>query len=307
LDEGYRVISMKILIAFVILTVFPAAFAQIGGTEFVKVPEGAISKVDTEIYAKIENWGHERVFVALPEGWKIDDIQQGVTSYPVRYYGLIELYGVPYGDTPLGRGDVYTYTWTYYGFSTARTIEVAGRTGWYLKPNEGIIINIKVNDIGVGGGIIDPFKIERENPGIKVDRWNQRFLLTVTKNGFITAPWIVEGGVLTEASPAPYSEAKKRGSYKYYEDFEIKYTGIKWNQWFEFKNSVSTLLSPKPLAATDLEFYPIEKKNILRPVFRVDNFKTIMYAYDWERDRKIEGIVLLRDDFKDVPEWFKWF
>ncbi|MFH1773873.1 MAG: hypothetical protein ABH874_02805 [Methanobacteriota archaeon] len=298
---------MKILIAFVILTVFPAAFAQIGGTEFVKVPEGAISKVDTEIYAKIENWGYERVFVALPEGWKIDDIQQGVTSYPVRYYGLIELYGVPYGDTPLGRGDVYTYTWTYYGFSTARTIEVAGRTGWYLKPNEGIIINIKVNDIGVGGGIIDPFKIEKENPGIKVDRWEQRFLLTVTKNGFITAPWIVEGGVLTEASPAPYSEAKKRGSYKYYEDFEIKYTGIKWNQWFEFKNSVSTLLSSKPLAATDLEFYPIEKKNILRPVFRVDNFKTIMYAYDWKRDRKIEGIVLLRDDFKDVPEWFKWF
>ncbi|MFQ5816097.1 MAG: hypothetical protein ACE5G7_06320, partial [Candidatus Hydrothermarchaeaceae archaeon] len=42
--------------------------------EMVAVPEGSISNVDTTIDAKIENVGFDRIFVSLPIGWVIDDV-----------------------------------------------------------------------------------------------------------------------------------------------------------------------------------------------------------------------------------------
>ncbi len=297
----------KAIVFLIILAVLPGVFAQYSGLEYVQTPEGSLNKIDTQVEASIENWGLERVFVAVPEGWTISEFKYpfGGTSYPLRFYATryFELWGLPYdSNSLLGSGQVYDSN----SAQTAVFDTIGGRQGWYLKPNEGITVKFGVENIDINGGIIDPFRLERENPDIRVVRWHQRFILNVSEIGFITAPWVVEGAPLTEASPAPYSAASGRGASKYYMDFEKTVSAPKWDAWFEVKSPLSSLLITK-LAPTDLQFSSIRKIGTVRPVFRVTNFRTITYAYEWKRYEKIEGMTLWRNDFADVPDWFEWF
>lgn len=294
----------KFLAAFIILAAFPAVFAQTRGLEFITLPEGAINRVDTIIDAKIENWGYDKVFLALPSGWQIDEFEQGVSSYAVRETGIWLVYG-EYFDLAPSRLEEKVYDSK--GFQTKFYHEIGGRTGWYLKPNEGVIIHAKINQISTSGGSINVLKIEKENPGIKVIKWKQRFLLNISSNGFITAPWTVDGATLIESSPAAYSDLSKKGARIYYEDFEIAHTGPKWNEWFDFKNSLTSLLSSRHLAETNLQFFPVVKTKVAKPVFIAENYKKIMYGYLWERDTITQGAELSRNDFRNIPDWFKWF
>lgn len=305
---------MKRLIIFlVILSTYPTALAQSGGLEYLKIPEGAINRIDTQIEANIENWGLQRVFVALPEGWEVSETALldethsfGGTSYPVRFYATRywRLWGLPSEeDTLMGRREVFDSN----RVQDAVFAEVMGRQGWYLKPNEAIKVVFGVKDIGTGGGIVDPTILERENPHIRVVKWYQKFILNVSEQGFITAPWVVKGAALTESIPAPYSSSSGRGAFKYYVDFEKTVSAPKWDRWFEIKNPISTFMTTKSLASTDLQFLPIRKIGTLRPVFKVTDFRTITYAYEWKRDVKVEGWIPGRNDFADVPDWFEWF
>jgi hypothetical protein len=311
MDERGRM--KRLIILLVILGSYPAAQAQYGGLEYLQVPEGAINRIDTYVEANIENWGLQRVFVALPEGWKVSETalidgthSLGGTAYPVRFYATRywELWGLPTEEnTMLGRREVFDSN----KVQDVIFAEVAGRQGWYLKPNEAIKVVFGVKGIALGGGIIDPTRLERENPNIRVVRWYQRFIMNVSKQGFVTAPWVILGAALTEATPAPYSAASGRGAFKYYVDFEKTVSAPKWDRWFELRTPLSYVLTPKPLAATTLEFPEIKKIGIVRPVFKVGNYRLITYAYEWKRDVKIEGWRPWRNDFADVPSWFEWF
>jgi hypothetical protein len=211
---------------------------------------------------------------------------------------------LPYeSNSLLGSGQVYDSN----SVQTAVFDTIGKRQGWYLKPNEGIKVTFGVENIGSGGGIIDPFVIERENPNIRVVRWYQKFIINVSEVGFITAPWVVKGAPLTEASPAPYSASSRRGASKYYVDFEKTVSAPKWDAWFEVKSPLSSFLITKSLASTDLQFSSTKRIDTIRPVFRVYDFREISYAYEWKRDEKIEGMTLWRNDFTDVPDWFEWF
>ncbi|MFQ6105665.1 MAG: hypothetical protein ACE5NL_01160 [Candidatus Hydrothermarchaeaceae archaeon] len=296
---------MKSLIpVLAVLICFPYALATVG-MEPLKVPEGAISKVDTYLIdTKIENWGYDRVFVALPEGWEIDPIEQSAIGYKVRDFPeMWEAYGRPYNQT---YGELKRWVYTYSGEESKLYKSIAGRQGWYLLPNEGMRLNIKVGEISTGGGDIDPLKIERENPGIKVIKWKQRFIMEVSSKGFITAPWVVINSALAESSPAVYS-LYGLGASRYYEDYTISPDVTKWDKWFTFRNSLSGIFSSKPLAATNLEFLPSEEVRYIKPVWKIDTLRKIMYGYQWERDKEIQGIYVWRNDFKDVPAWFEWF
>ena len=159
---------MRFIILLILAVSFPVCYAQYGGLEYIKVSAGTINNVDTVIEANIENWGTKKVFVALPEGWKIYELATlKQTSYPVRIYvtRYWELFGLPHEETsPIGRGEVFD-------FKTEQTkgyTEVAGRQGWYLRPNEAISIGITVKDISTSGGMIDPIKIEKENTCIRI-------------------------------------------------------------------------------------------------------------------------------------------
>ncbi len=81
----------------------------------------------------------------------------------------------------------------------------------------------------------------------------------------------------------------------------------RWDAWFEIKNPISAFMATKSLASTDLQFSPIRKIGTVRPVFKVTNFRTITYAYEFKRDEKTVGMTLWRNDFLDVPDWFEWF
>jgi hypothetical protein len=303
----------SVILALAVLMSFSVVAAQTG-LEMLEVPQGTISGVDTKIEAKLENWGYHRIFVALPLGWTPDLVETSAKSYPVREEGLWRIYGLPYDKKSLlGRGEVFTGKGiAESGFPTKLTIQIGNRYGWWLKPNEGIIIKVKVNNIG-GSGTIDPQKIEKENPGIKVIRWYQQFTLKISSPGFVTAPWTVEKATLIESSPAPYSS--ELGKEKVYYE---KYTGEPevdipdWDEWFTFKNSLAPIFSLTPLVSLKMEYYPEEigeVETVLKPVWRVDKIEDIVYAYEWKRDRELEGIVFWRDQLitGSIPDWFEWF
>lgn len=300
----------QLLLFLALMILMPAALAYTGGLDTVQIPEGKIDRVDTWlINTKVENWGYDKIFVALPAKWVLDGVEQGVTSYPVREYGLWTIYGEPNDMTPRQLND---WVYMYMGYQTKHSktlVDETGysRTGWYLLPNEGIIINVRVNRIDTAGGEIDPFKIEKNNPGIKIKRWQQRFKLEISAKGFITAPWTVKDAKLTEASPKVYSELGEKGAYRYYDDFNIEYSTQKWDVWFVFNNSLSQVLANELLAQTNTEFKSIQRTEIVKPVWKVDVFNPIMYGYEWEEGVEIAGIQLWRNELKDVPAWFEWF
>lgn len=303
----------RLIILLAILWSYPDVWAQIGILDYLQIEEGSISRIDTRIEAEIENWGLQRVFIALPKNWVVSDTaildgthKFGGTSYPLRFYATRywQLWGLPTeSDTPMGRGEVFDSKTA----EDAIFTQIAGRQGWYIRPNERIKVVFDVKNIPLAGGIIDPTKLERENPNIRVVRWYQRFIMNISKQGFITAPWVVQGAALTEATPAPYSAASGRGAFKYYVDFEKTISAPRWDRWFKLETSLSSALTPQPLAPTTLELPEIKKIGIIKPVFKVNTYRLITYAYEWKRDVKIEGWRPWRNDFIDVPNWFQWF
>jgi len=276
--------------------------------EYLQPTDGSISEVESHLDIKVENWGYDRVFIALPEGWKLDEITgYKVRSYPVRESGLWRIYGFKYDSSSL-LGSKKVYNPRYYtGPITKPPSTIGDRTGWWLRPNEGIIIDAIV-DLPTSGEYIDPLYLEKRNPGIKVQRWNQEFTLTVTDPGFITAPWMVKGATLTSDSPAAYSDARKKGAGTYYEDFEPTYNVPEWNAWYSFSSPLTEALED-PVKTTKRGYYPMkEKMQTPIPVWKVENIKPIYYAYEWKRGKTIRGITSFsRDDFKGTPEWFEWF
>lgn len=279
------------------------------GIGLLKVPEGSISSVDTEIEATIENWGYDKVFVALPEKWSLNKIKSSVKSFPVREAGLWRIYGMPRSSkSMLGRGEVFTGN----GFTSGNPAKIetiiGKRTGWWLKPNEGILINIYVDKISTDGDIIDPLKIEKENPSIRVVRWYEGFIINVDSPGFITAPWTVEGATLVESYPAVYSSSGKEAYDVYYEDYQQDEPNVPaWDEWFKLKNSLADILTKSTLAPIDIEFPPVGGAVTIKPVWRVDTTADITYAYEWNSYKKVKGITVWRDNALDVPEWFELF
>ncbi len=282
------------------------------GFEMVKVPTGEISTVDTVIDAKLENIGFDRVFVALPVGWQLDEVNSYAKSYAVRESGLWRIYGDPFSSTSLlGSGKVYKEK----GIRTKLSDTVGDREGWWLRPNEGVIIHAEIDSISTGGGSIDPQEIEKNNPSIIVKKWVQEFTLTPSSTGFITAPWTVEGAALTIAAPAPVSDATQPLGDLYFEDYEPGETQAhaevpRWDEWFVLENSISKFMSSKSIVSMEPEVTPTEEINVtttITPVWRIEDLAPIFYGYEWERDKEIKGITMLGPSFAAVPEWFDWF
>jgi len=304
------VIEVKwwLLLISIVLLSFQVAHAE-EGIGMLKVPQGSISTVDTEIEATIENWGYDKIFVALPEGWTIDTLRSGATrSYPVREKGIWRIYGI---KAFLGYGKIDVFTGKGYetGYMPLKPSTTVGdREGWYLRPNEGINIDIYVSGISTSGGVIDPLKIEKENPSIRVIKWYEVFTLEVGTVGFITAPWIVEGAALVEG-PAPYSSSGKEASDVFYDKYQREEMDVPaWDEWFDLKNSLVYMLTKTTLAPIDLEFPSTEEVEVtIKPVWRVDTMADIRYAYEWKSYQKVKGMTLWRDAALDVPEWFELF
>lgn len=298
-----------LFISSILLLSFQVAYAAGEGIGVLEVPEGSISTVDTQIEATIENWGYDKIFVALPDGWTINPLKSSVNSFPVRETGLWRIYGMPgSGKTMLGRGDVFTGQGFTSGNPAKGATIVAERQGWWLRPNEGLLIDIYIDEIATSDGVIDPLKIEKENPSIRVIKWYEVFILELDTAGFITAPWIVEGASLVESNPAPYSSSGKEGSV-YYDKYQIEETDVPaWDEWFDFKNSLVYMLTKTTLAPIDLEFQSTEDVEVtIKPVWRVDTIADIRYAYEWKSYQKVTGMTLWRDTALDVPEWFELF
>jgi hypothetical protein len=286
-------------------------FAQ-EGFGLLEVPTGSIGTVDTEIEATIENWGYNKIFVALPDGWSINNEKSGATrSYPVREIGLWRIYGrSDDGSSLLGRGEVFTGKGFQSGNPIKPTTTIGTREGWYLRPNEGIDINIYVSDIG-SGAVIDPLKIEKENPQVRVITWYESFTVEVAEPGFITAPWTVEGAALVESFPAAYSSAGQEGAEVYYEKYQKEVADAPaWDEWLSLKNSLVFQMTDTRLAPLDLEFQSLDESEVVvtvKPVWRVDNLQDITYAYEWKSYKKVESATLWRDIALDIPEWFELF
>jgi hypothetical protein len=312
--KSVMVMELKQWLLFIstLLLSFQATYAT-EGIGMLEVPDGSISTVDTEIEATIENWGYDRIFVALPEGWTINKMKSGaVKSFAVRETSLWRIYGMPgSGKSMLGRGEVFTGKGFASGYPTKIETTVGGRQGWYLKPNEGLLIDIYVSGISTGGGIIDPLKIEKENPSIRVVKWYESFTLELSTQGWITAPWTVEGAALVESSQAPYSSSGNEKTIYYYNYQEEVADVPAWDEWFDLKNSLAYAMTKTALAPIDLEFLSIEDADdtgvTIKPVWRVDTLADITYAYEWRSYRKVKGITLWRDAVTDIPEWFELF
>jgi hypothetical protein len=300
-----------LLILSVVLLGCGAASAQ-EGFELLKVPTGSIKNVDTEIGATIENWGYDKIFVALPDGWSINNEKSGATrSYAVREASLWRIYGRK--DDPsslLGSGEVFTGTGFQSGNPIKPTNTLGTREGWWLRPNEGVDIDIYVSSIS-GEGTIDPLKIEKENPSIRVIRWYESFKIEVSEPGFITAPWTVEGAALVESSRAVYSSAGKEGANVYYEKYQKETADAPaWDEWFNLKNSLVYQMTDTRLASIDLELPSLDAEDVvvtIKPVWRVDNLGDITYAYEWKSYKKVESVTIWRDTALDIPEWFELF
>lgn len=285
------------------------------GFEMMVVPEGSISSVDTVIDAKIENVGFDRIFVALPSGWVINDLNTFASSYAVLETGLWRKYGDPLDATsPLGSGLVYKET----GTQTKLYNTLNNRQGWWLRPNEGVKLRVAIDSLSCSGAI-DPLAIEKENPSIIVKKWEQEFTITPSATGFITAPCVVENSALKVASPAPVSDVSQKPGTIYYQEYDptkdvaqVQLGEVpSWDAWFSLTGSLSSTLSTKSIVGMEPVFNKTEAEDIVvtqTPVWRIDDLRDIVYAYEWERGKRISGIELIKGaTFAEVPEWFDWF
>ncbi|MEE8322216.1 MAG: hypothetical protein V3R57_01145 [Candidatus Bathyarchaeia archaeon] len=283
--------------------------------EMVEVPEGSVGTIDTVIDAKIENVGFERIFVALPDGWVINDVNTYARSFAVLEEGLWRKYGDPLDRySPLGSGLVYDET----GLLTKQYYSLGTSVGWWLRPNEGVDIQVAIDSVSCSGNI-DPQAIEEENRYIIVKKWEQEFTITPSDTGFITAPCVVERAALISAAPAPISDVSQIPSAIYYQDYDPSADTSNvnlgevpsWDDWFTLTGSLSSTLSTKSIVGMEPVFDSSDADDVVltqTPVWRIEDLRDIFYTYKWERGKSISGIELITGaTFADVPEWFDWF
>ncbi len=299
---------MRVSLLLIFLLSLPLLHAQ-EGLELLEVPQGSISQVESYLEAKIENIGYDRVFVALPQGWEIDPVEYYVRAYPVRESNLWRIYSTPKKYTDLLRKG-YVFRSTY--IQTKQTTDIAGRKGWWLKPNEGIVIKLKLSL--PASGEVDPLKIQKQHPDIIVRSWKQEFILKVASPGIIEAPWVVKGATLISASPAPLGDTrkiKKNSNFYYVESYREKYRRSydvpDWDEWIPLRNPLALAFKPSYSLDSFPEISQPGEVETVKPVWRVDDIRDITYEYEWKQGRTIEGIKLYRDDFANLPAWFEWF
>lgn len=280
------------------------------GAELMEVPEGSVSKVTSTLDARIENVGYDRVFVALPSGWEVDTAESSVRSYAVREYGLWRIYSSPIeGKDLLEEGHVYDI----FDYQQTRfTTKLGEQYGWWVRPNEGLKMSLELTL--PSSGEVDPKKIQEQHPEILVREWNQDFELEISSTGIIEAPWTVEGGTLTTASPAPLGDARKVSTSDMYyvesyrEEFEESEEDIPdWYEWLPLKNSMAYEFRPSYKLESFGELSTPGELDYVKPVWKVDTFGDIRYGYEWKQGREIEGIRLVRDDYSGLPAWYEWF
>ncbi len=315
----------RLFVLLLILSILPSIHATTG-FEMLQVPEGSISKTKSVLEAKIENVGFDRIFVALPDGWVIDDANTYASSYAVIETGLWRKYGDPFDRfSLLGSGVVFKEK----GLTTKLYENLSNRQGWYLRPNEGVVIHVSFNPITCSASI-DPLAIEKTNPSIMVKKWVQEFTITPSATGFITAPCVVENSALTVANPGPISDVTQKPSAMYYREYqpfkEIEQAQLgqvpSWDAWFTLTGSLTSILSTKSIVGLEPTF---NKTNVTivnqtttvvltqTPVWTVEDFRDIVYQYEWERDKVIIGIQIIKGvtqaaaTIVSVPEWFDWF
>ena len=56
-----------------------------------------------------------------------------------------------------------------------------------------------------------------------------------------------------------------------------------------------------------LDYYPIEKSDVIIPIWKIFGAEEITYTYEYVRGKKLTGVTLWRDYLKRVPEWYEWF
>lgn len=314
----------RLFVLLLILSILPSIHATTG-FEMLQVPEGSISKIKSVIDARIENVGFDRIFVALPDGWVIDDVNTYASSYAVLETGLWRKYGDPVDRTSLlGRGLVYKES----GTPTKLYNSLNNKQGWWLRPNEGMVLHLSLGELSCSDSI-DPLTIEKANPSLIVKRWTQEFTVTPSATGFVTAPCVVEHAALTVSSPAPISDVSQKPSAIYYQEYDPTKDITKvqlgqvpsWDAWFTLTGSLTSILSTKSIVGLEPT---INKTNVTvltptatvltqTPVWRIEDLRDIFYQYDWERDKVISGIQLIKGATQtttplvSVPEWFDWF
>ncbi|MFV2041074.1 MAG: hypothetical protein ACC644_03685, partial [Candidatus Hydrothermarchaeales archaeon] len=171
----------------------------------------------TIIEAEVENTGFENFFVALPKDWTFDSDIYGARGEPI-IISKGELYK-KYGSLR-DRSSFISNNFvldTRGGFSisrgspwvlTRRGGEDDGGVsyGWSVRPNERLVFTIKMKPSD-DDAVIDPFAIEQNRSDIKVVKWNQEMMLYPEsgKTGFLSAPWIVKGATMVEATPGVFT------------------------------------------------------------------------------------------------------
>ncbi len=308
---------LLVLLLSLLLSAF--AHAEVGmeipsySTGECQTPASVVSYVE----ARIENRGFYRVFVALPQGWQIDMSEYRVYSYPVREHGLWRIYGEG-RDAILKEREIYTLEGKWPKPPVTVTVKGTKRTGWYLKPNEGLRIEfLKLNLPGGSGNVFNPLKVEERYEGIVVTRWYQEFEFAPPTLGWVCSPWSVKGATLVEAYPAPYSEKGKaitwdksyfaegpKGARLVYEPDVPD-----WDEWLPLSSSLAYSLVSIPIMDMPAgEYTEVEEPNIWL-VWDTQKYRTdiIRYAFEWKRGEEVEGITLTRDDTKSIPSWTELF
>jgi hypothetical protein len=277
----------------------------------------------------VENRGFEKVLIALPEGWDIDETVDEYSystfkGYPVRESGLWRIYGLPYDrDSYLGAPEGIPYltgkVWTGEGVTHRYgRVVPSNQLAWMLYPNEKLVVHIELSLSSEG--VVDPTLIEEDYRWVRVTRWEQEFILSidVSRGGFITAPWTMKDGKLTSAYPAVYCDENSPGcpGTIYWDDFTLQeqVETPEWDEWFTLKNSLTESLITTPQSigqeSSVSEDTTLVKRTI-KPVWKIDPIPTppskIRYTYEWRREGEVEGGISFGDSYLDVPAWYAWF
>lgn len=336
---------------FLIFALSHAHAVEETGISYAEVPFISIdtSRSYTIIEAEVENTGYDTVFICLPSDWEVDEEVLNAYGENVltNRWDIIQKYGKKRDRFSfIANNFVFDFN---YRVARGSPIEVSGCKGWYVRPNERLRFRVKLRP-GPSSAVFDPLYIENNYnySWVRVKKWYQEFRIYTTEDyGFVEAPYIVKGAKLIEAYPGIFSNKSYTENKTFYvekfmeeenitkkEEAKIDLASIpSWDSWFadsalfDLKNGI--------FANTNLEFYEIPEQNItvkekattpeeeFIPVWLFDaresNF--ISYAYEWRRDRGVEGgidielyptikeekAVAEKIDLTTVPEWFAWF
>lgn len=322
-------IIITILVVFCLA--MPGVYAD-ESLDFVKLPKGSISSVNSILDFTIENRGFEKIFFTLPTGWDLnesveDDAWSSARGYPVVTDGLWRIYGMPHDRSSyLGAFETTTFltgkVWTGEGLSQNGYYTSAGLLGWWLWPNEKLVAHLELS-IPSSGTTIDPSLLEEDYKWVRVTKWEQEFILAVSlsDSGFFTAPRTVKNAKLSMVYPAAYcaDEDEDCPGEVYWDDFSILDEDLDvpdWNEWFgsEYSLAGNLVTTPSP---TKTEYMEVDAAEVeiptVTPVWKViqssSSVSELRYTYEWERDKKLTGGVTFGTTTatSTIPAWYQWF